>query len=91
MTTKAQLEQLVSTLNAITGNSQEAYTKSEDGHMQKNAGHYYVGMAYGGYALEQMCEGGGSRTIFGRFTKSLLESHIHAFIDGIRLSSRQEK
>lgn len=82
---QADLERLVVAINTMTGNAKEPYAKRVEGERLKaNAGNYHLSYAYGGVALEQMCEGGGVRRISstGYGTKRELYNWMQSFISG---------
>ena len=85
--TKEQLERLVRTLNRVTGNPEEPYTKGADGKWTANVGCYHLSWAYGGVDLDQMHEGGGTLSPFtgGHGTKRALFEQLHAMIQGVRV------
>ena len=81
-----QIERKIDYLNEITGNPSEPYTWNEkEKKTVSNAGCYYWAGAYGGYKLEQICEGGGSSDpIYTGFVpKRELYNKICAFVRGI--------
>lgn len=60
-TTTKTLDSLIRTLNSVTGQPDEPYRQLPNGKWESNAGHYCLSRCYGGYELQQMCEGGGVR------------------------------
>lgn len=87
--TKANLEHLCKMINEATGNNQEPYTKNADGTFTPNAGTYTLSGAYGGWKLEQMCKGGGTRSITnGYVSKRDLYYQMSAYLDGIEAGKR---
>lgn len=83
--TQAQLESMVKTINRLTQNPEETYTR-ENGRCQANVGNYHLSGAYGGWRLDQVCgTGGGIRSISdGYVSKRELYNFMRAFIYGIR-------
>ena len=84
--TKDMLDRIVSRINAMTGNVDEPWTKSDSGQMQSNIGNYHLSGAYGGYSLHQMLtESGGVRDVLscGHVSKRELYDRMHAFIEGL--------
>ena len=50
-----------------------------------NIDYFYIGQAYGGYRLEQICtEGGGARDISPRGTKREVWDYVTAMIAGVK-------
>jgi len=83
--TKNILEKRVALVNDLLGNAQEPWQADRDsnGNLVPNPGCHYIAGAYGGYRLEEMCNGGGARDISPRLTKRELYEWINAYIDGI--------
>ncbi len=79
------LEARVNQLNNWLGYPTEHWKPYRvDGNLVANPNHYYIGMAYGGYRLEQLCnEGGGARDISPRGTKRETWDYVTAMIAGI--------
>ena len=57
--TQKDLEHLVMLINKATGSPTERYTKDETGRHTANPGNYHLSYAYGGVALEQLCNPSG--------------------------------
>lgn len=89
--TKAQLDSLVARINHALDVPCEAYASERDanGGLIANAGTIYLASAYGGYRLEQMCKGGGSRDLLstGYESKRHVYATASAYLAG--LESRQ--
>ena len=84
--TMRDLEGAVSTLNRITGQPPEPYTKTGACEHVANVGNYHLDGAYGGWQLSQLVnEHGGARDVLssGHVPKRELYSLIWAFIKGI--------
>ena len=87
--TEGELRALVNTLNNITGEPQESYTRNEKGNLKSNVGNYHLSFAYSGVTLHQMVNDGGGVTTplgGGYFTKRELAAKLCAFIAGILLA-----
>ena len=88
--TLKQLEHKVKILNLARGFKTETmeWDKTK-GQFVSNPNVYYIGKAYGGYRLEQICnEGGGSRDITHRTTKKELYYLIDMMLYGYNLAER---
>ena len=84
--TMRDLEGAVSTLNRITGQAPEPYTKTDAGDYAANVGNYHLDGAYGGWQLCRMeNDSGGMRDVLssGHVPKRELYSLTWAFIKGI--------
>ena len=84
--TMRDLEGAVSTLNRITGQAPEPYTKTGACEHVANVGNYHLDGAYGGWKLNQMDnENGGARDVLsaGYVPKRELYNLVWAFIKGI--------
>ena len=65
-----RLKKLVEELNTIKGYAVKPYDIDFNGEFTANVGTYYIGQAYGGYRLEQICNtSGGARDVGMRGTK----------------------
>ena len=86
--TKSNLESLVNSINIITGNPREGYTKTDQGYVS-NPGNYHLYWAYGKVGLDQIDnESGGSRNVFGLTSKRELYSLMGAFILGFQKGAK---
>ena len=88
--TKSDLERKIDLLNQITNNPEKPYADGYEvvngiNRLKANAGNYHLAGAYGGWELQQMSKGGGTRDVLssGYTTKKDLYYLICAFIDGI--------
>ena len=83
--TRKRLDSVVSRINSVLGMPDEPYSNQRDerGGLVANTGNYHLDIAYGGYRLARMCEGGGSRDISPRGTKRETYEYCLAFLDGI--------
>jgi len=82
--TKAALETRVHLLNLKLGEPRTPYVVDDEfRHAMTQPGSYYVGQAYGGFRLEQMCDSGGSRDISKRGTRREVYEFIGAMLAGI--------
>ena len=83
--TLKRLESIVGRINSVLDMPESPYAKHCDGRggLVANAGNYHLDMAYGGYMLVMMCEGGGTRDISPRGTKRETYEYCRAFLDGI--------
>lgn len=84
--TRKFLEAQITTLNRITGNPEEPYSRNDDGKAVANKGNYHLDGAYGGFALYRMCnESGGCSDIFSssHMTARKLSDLISAYMAGI--------
>ena len=83
--TQTQLESAVALINRTLGMPETPYAtqRDEKGGLVANAGNYHLDIAYGGYSLVRMCEGGGTRDISPRGTKRETYDFCRAFLDGI--------
>lgn len=81
-----QLEKVVWLLNDIAGTPQEQYTRGKDGKLTPNANCYHLSGAYGGWQLNQMCQGGGTRNVLhaGHQSKRVTYDLIHAYMSALR-------
>lgn len=89
---KAMLQARIDSLNSLTNNHLEPYTKSNTGKLQANIGSYYLDAAYGGYNLARIeNKGGGISCPIGQgfYPKRELLNKINAYIAGIH--AQQEK
>ena len=84
MTTK-QVENKIDILNHSLGLELEPYTyNKKTKKMSHNVGTFYLDSAYGGYKLNQICLGGGSREITRyRMTKKEIYNTVDAMLLGI--------
>ena len=91
--TRKNLENLVNTLNKVTGHSTEAYSNNAE-HLSTgrpltaNIGTYVISGAYGGWALHQMDnESGGERDVLstGHIPARELFNLIHAYWRGMEV------
>ena len=82
--TRKDLDGLVARVNAIAGTPAEPYTRTATGEYVANAGNYHLSGAYGGWALHQMCEGGGTRDVLysGHVPARELFGMVDAFARG---------
>ena len=87
---KADLQRKIDLLNQITNNAPKPYADGYEvingiNRLKANAGNYHLAGAYGGWELQQMCKGGGTRDVLssGYTTKKDLYYLICAYIDGI--------
>lgn len=85
--TQKDLKAVCERLNNLTGNPVEPY-KNVDGKFVSQIGCYHLSGAYGGYALNRMCnEAGGCSDIFGyHMPKAELYRLMQAYIKGIELN-----
>ena len=83
--TLKRLESIVGRINSVLDMPESPYAAQRDdrGGLVANAGNYHLEMAYGGYRLVRMCEGGGTRDISPRGTKRETYEYCRAFLDGI--------
>ncbi len=91
--TVKQLESLVERINDALGVPQTPYKedtdgkaiRGENGSLIANAGTCYLTGAYGGYRIEQMCKGGGSRDLLsiGYDTKRNVWNMAQAYLSGL--------
>jgi len=89
--TEKMLQMRIDRLNTITENPLTPYSKGEDGKHRANVGNYRLDIAYGGYALEQMCnDGGGVNSVLSRGTKRELFDKLCALIRGIEIGRGQQ-
>jgi len=96
--TKKQLEALIARINDALNVPQEPYAHDADGKLVltangrliANAGTIYLSGAYGGYRLEQMCKGGGSRDPLysGYVSKRELYNVANAYLMGIETGGK---
>ena len=89
---QSDLEKRVEHLNQMLGLPNDTYKRDSDGNYVRderglvaNPNVFYIGMAYGGYRLEQMCEGGGARDVSFRGTKQEIWDFIGAYMQGIKV------
>ena len=80
------LDSAVSRLNYALEMPTEQYIRKPDGKLEGQAGHFYVGGAYGGYRLERMSKGGGASDISPRGTKKEVWTFVQALLSGIELA-----
>ena len=83
-TTIKQLQELVQTINKITGSPLEPW--SREGKFLPNAGCYHLAEERGYVGLQRMCEGGGTSMIFDTATKAVLAGKLRAFISGYTIA-----
>ena len=84
--TQKDLEYLVKRINELTGSPVEQHSKDETGRYKSNPGNYHISGAYGGVALERICnEGGGVQRIStgGYGTKRQLYTWMIAYLAGM--------
>lgn len=84
--TMKDLNAVVGRINQLQGTPNAPYAfNSNTGRHEPQARCYHLSGAYGGYALEQMCDTGtGVRTIIGGYMpKRDLYERMHAFIRGL--------
>ena len=89
--TQKDLEHLALLINRETGSPEERYTKDETGRTKSNPGNFHLSYAYGGVALERICnEGGGVHRIStgGYETKRELYRWMSAYLAGLENGSR---
>ena len=67
--------------------------RDKSGHALVNVGTCYLSCAYGGYRVEQMCSGGGSRDLLstGYETKRHVYDMISAFMTGIECGRKLKR
>lgn len=90
--TNAMIERRAEYLNDLLGVAQAMYQTRDVvdgkpvGDLVANAGHCYLAGAYGGFKIEQMCAGGGSRDLLsmGFDTKRNVYDRLNAYIDGLQ-------
>jgi hypothetical protein len=85
------LQNKIDTINEMTGNPLEPYTKTENGYVA-NIGSYHISQAYGGVALVRMVsEGGGESmpTHSGHITKKELNHQLDGFLAALRAMKAQ--
>tara|TARA_R100000458_G_scaffold17985_1_gene15600 strand:+ start:254 stop:523 length:270 start_codon:yes stop_codon:yes gene_type:complete len=82
ITTK-MLDYKIDQLNSILGFPKEPYTFNGS-KLKTNYNTYYIAKAYGGYRVEQMCKGGGSRDITERGTKKECYLYLKGMLEGIQ-------
>ena len=82
--TKAHLEAKIATINEMTGNPTEAYTRTDSG-LKVNVGHYLLDKGYGGYSFAQITnDKGGERNIInGRFSGKEMANILDAYRFGL--------
>ena len=88
--TQKQLERLVDRINEATRSPMAPWTRDGD-KLTANIGNYHLSGAYGGVALERMCnEGGDVSTVFfcGRIPKRDLYNRMSAFLAGVDAARR---
>ena len=85
--TNSMIDRKVNYLNQLTGNPAEPYS-TIDGKYKSNTGNYHISSAYGGVCLDQMCDGGGTRSVFsiGHIPKRDLYNRICAYVLGLEVS-----
>lgn len=88
--TNADLERVCRLINSALGlTSHEPYLVkgSKEGPPIHNVGCVYLGGAYGGVRIEQMCEGGGCRDLLstGYDTKRLVYGRACAYLEGLNV------
>lgn len=89
---KAALEQQIDRLNDMTGQPMEPYNYDAKNCYVSQPGNYHLDWAYGGVCVEQMCEGGGVRTIIAGYeTKRITYEKLCTYIDGIADAQRKAK
>ena len=91
--TQKQLEWVVALINRTLGMPETPYSekRNDKGGLVANVGNYHLDMAYGGYMLVRMCEGGGVRGISPRGTRSETYVFCRAFLDGIDAARESDK
>lgn len=93
--TRRMIEDIVVRINDALRVPQELYAKdrNEHGDLVPNAGTVYLAGAYGGWRLEQMCEGGGSRDFLdsGYIKKRNLYDAAHEWLHEYRLEQLAEE
>ena len=90
--TQKDLEHLTMQINKATGNPPERYTKDETGRHKANLGNYHLSYAYGGVALEQLCNpNGGVRRVStdGYSTKRQMYTWMTAFLSGVEVTAEK--
>ena len=81
-----ELENEVRILNNLMKVRIEKYLPyKKDNKLISNIGHYYIGMAYGGYRLEKIVnESGGCSDISNRWTKKEIYTIVNSMVNGIK-------
>lgn len=88
---QSDLQYKIDTINELLGYNKKPYS-SKDGKLKANKGTFYVGQAYGGYRIEQICnEGGGCRDISYRGTKKECYFYAKGIIEGIEQTNDKIK
>ena len=84
------LDRLVLTLNEITNNPINPWSKDKTDKLTANIGNYHIDCAYGGVALHKMCnEHGAINDIFGgHIPKKELWYQMRAYLLGIQNTKR---
>lgn len=82
--TKFVLEQMIDTLNRITGSPLKAW-ETVDGNLTANVGHYFLQGAYGGWQVQKIVTDGGGTVHISEGYKSKREVYefLRAYMDGI--------
>ena len=83
--TKKNLDELVDSLNALTGSPRETYVRNKDGMLEPQEGNFHIDNSYGGVQLVRMSRGGG---VFcpigeGRHSKRELAERITIYSRGM--------
>ena len=83
--TESDLERIVERLNVETGNNPEPFTRA-NGVTTPNPGSYLLAGAYGGWKLEQIVRGGGTRDVLGTgyIPKRALYEQIRCYMGGVQ-------
>lgn len=84
--TKRHLQAKVDTLNKMLDRPATAFTRSADGNLRGNVGHFSLDYAYGGVRLVEMTneQGGEHDVLHYRGTKREMAAMIDAVIAGVR-------
>jgi len=82
------LEDLVTRINQVTGESTQAYLRDEWGELHAQEGHYQLLSVNGFYSLVRLRKGGGVLTIIDGRPKSQLLSLLKSLLLGIEIGKR---
>lgn len=77
--TTARLERAIEALNEAFGYPSAPYRREGD-RLIAQPNNFHLAGAYGGYRVEQMCEGGGSRDVTGFGTKREVYDQVQAML-----------
>ena len=91
--TKDDLTAQRSLVNRMMGLPDKPYKdeRDEDGRLVPNVGAHTYSKHAGGWRLERMTKGGGSRDISPRLTKKEMYLWMRAYIEGIDTAQREAK